>query len=322
MKLEEIGFYTLSDKRAKDSSSTSPMMRCEMILTDKCNFKCQYCRGHKHGELDFQYAQKSVWFWIKDGLQNIRFSGGEPTLYPDLNNLVLQCHLQRVKRIAISTNGSRSFDIYEQLLQNGVNDFSISLDACCAADGDSISGNKGSWNKVVENIRKLSKLTYVTVGVVLNEDNVSQTVDIVKFAHDLGVADIRLISAAQYNKLLSGLENIPQEILNMHPILRYRVNNLLNGINVRGLKDTDCHKCHLIKDDSIIAGQYHFPCVIHMREGGSPVGHVNENMRKRRIEWFEKTDTHQDPICKENCLDVCRDYNNHAEEFKTKHRGQ
>lgn len=45
MKLEEIGFYTLSDNRALNVSAWSPMMRCELVLTDRCNFRRPYCRG-------------------------------------------------------------------------------------------------------------------------------------------------------------------------------------------------------------------------------------------------------------------------------------
>lgn len=33
-------------------------------------------------------------------------------------------------------------------------------------------------------------------------------------------------------------------------------------------------------------------------------------MRKEREEWFKNHDTHGDKICRENCLDVCVDYNN------------
>ena len=47
MKLEKIGFYTLSDKRAKSVTIKSPIQRGELILTDKCNLKCPYCRGLK-----------------------------------------------------------------------------------------------------------------------------------------------------------------------------------------------------------------------------------------------------------------------------------
>lgn len=316
MKLENIGFYTLSDERAKNVNATSPMMRCEMILTEKCNFSCPYCRGHEHGTMSLEDAKKGLSLWIKDNLQNVRFSGGEPTLYKGLNELVKMARDGGVKRIAISTNGSRPFHIYQQLIEDGANDFSISLDACCATFGDEMAGNKkGVWNKVVENIEKLSKLTYVTVGVVLNETNFSDTVDITKFAHALGVADIRLISAAQYNRLIEGTDTIPQEIIDAHPILKYRVERLKEGKNVRGISATDCNRCHLIKDDSVIAGNKHFPCVIHMREGGKAIGDVNENMRAERIDWFKTHNVYEDEICRNNCLDVCVAYNNKAQEY-------
>ena len=316
MKLEEIGFYTLSDDRAKNVSSTSPMMRCEMILTNRCNFSCPYCRGHEHGELPLEDAKLGLSLWIKDGLQNVRFSGGEPTLYKGLPELVKMAKDGGVKRIAISSNGSRPWRIYQELLDLGVNDFSISLDACCASMGDTMAGNvNGAFNKVIENIRELSKHTYVSVGVVLNETNVAETIDIVKFADELGVADIRIISAAQFNQLLDGVVNIEQEILDRHPILKYRVEHIKDGVNVRGIKESNCHKCHLIQDDSVIAGNKHFPCVIHMREGGAAIGNVGPNMRQERIDWFNSHNTFEDNICRENCLDVCINMNDRCEEY-------
>jgi molybdenum cofactor biosynthesis enzyme MoaA len=108
MRLEEIGFYTLSDERAAKASGTSPMYRCEMILTSRCNFNCPYCRGLRmmKGDIDFEVAKTALQLWIKDGLKNVRFSGGEPTMYPYLNRLVRMCKEGGVEHIAISTNGS------------------------------------------------------------------------------------------------------------------------------------------------------------------------------------------------------------------------
>lgn len=45
--LNKIGFYSLSDDRVRNTSETSQMKRCEMIITEYCNFKCPYCRGLK-----------------------------------------------------------------------------------------------------------------------------------------------------------------------------------------------------------------------------------------------------------------------------------
>lgn len=319
MKLENIGFYTLSDKRAKESNENSPMYRCEMILTDRCNFKCPYCRGLRNdclGDMNIDSAKFVLDRWIEDGLKNVRFSGGEPTLYKGLDELVRICKDGGVEHIAISTNGSADRELYKELLFYGVNDFSISLDACCSSGVDTMSGVSGMFDIISENIRFLSSKTYVTVGVVLTDDNMGDVVSIIEYAHGLGVSDIRIISAAQYNAPI--VLDISSFILDAHPILKYRVENMKNGIHVRGLKECDSKRCYLIEDDSVVCGGYHFPCVIYMREQGEPIGKIGFDMRKERVEWGRTHDVYNDPICRKNCLDVCIDYNNKCNKLKGK----
>ena len=318
--LKAIGFYTLSDERVENTSMTSQMKRCEMIITEYCNFSCPYCRGlkdeiygaRKIKQLSLEEIKTNIDYWCEnEPLENIRFSGGEPTLHKNIVEIVEYAKSKGIMRIAISSNGSNKFELYEKLVVAGVNDFSISLDACCAEDGDKMAGDvKGSWDTVVSNIRELSKLTYVTVGVVFTPENIDKTIDTIRFAHDLGVSDIRIISAAQYNKPIPRLYEVEDHIKEAHPILKYRINHFAEGVNVRGKVDTDANRCALILDDSVIAGDYHFPCVIYMREKGAPVGKVGPNMREERKKWFENHDTYKDKICRENCLDVCIDYNN------------
>ena len=59
-----------------------------------------------------------------------------------------------------------------------------------------------------------------------------------------------------------------------------------------------------------VVGDYHFPCIIYMREQGNPIGKIDENVRLERQKWMNNTDCYKDPICKHNCLDVCVEYNN------------
>lgn len=323
--LKEIGFYTLSNERVQNVSGSSQMKRCEMIITEYCNFKCPYCRGlsddiygnRKIKELSLDEIIHNINLWCENTpLENIRFSGGEPTLHKNIIQIIEYAKFKGIKRIAISTNGSNKIELYKKLIDAGCNDFSISLDACCADDGDKMAGGiQGSWNKVIENIREISKLTYVTVGVVLTPDNINKTIDTIRFAHNLGVADIRIISAAQWNQPIPRLNEIENEIKEAHPILKYRINHFAEGVNVRGIQETDSHQCAIVLDDSVIAGSFHFPCVIYMREKGKPIGKVSKTMRTDRVKWFKSHDTYLDPICKKNCLDVCRDHNNKYKEF-------
>jgi len=317
MSLDNTGFYTLSEERCKNQSIDSPLQRCELILTSKCNFKCPYCRPLRSeikGDLDPIQAHKTLNMWCEEGLKNVRFSGGEPTLYKALDSLVVRAKQKNLDNIAISTNGSADLDTYKKLIDCGVNDFSISLDACCSALGEKMCGGiKCVWERVTDNIKELAKRTYVTVGVVLTEDNIKQTLNTIRFADELGVADIRIITAAQYNIPIQDLINIDKAILDRHPILKYRVNNFLNNVPIRGIGIFDHPNCELANDDMVVAGKWHFTCIIHSREGGSPIGEMGDDIkvvRQARYEWLHKHDSFADPICQKNCLDVCVKFNN------------
>jgi len=314
MHLQDIGFYTLSDERATTASEFSPLWRCELILTSACNFNCSYCRGFQEenkGSLSLDAAKQVVDAWVAEGLQHVRFSGGEPSLWYAIEELIAYTAAQGVKRIALSTNGSAAREHYERLLQAGCNDFSISLDACCAATADSVSRTPGTFATVCSNIAWLAKRTYVTVGVVLTATNAPEVEGIMQLAHDLGVADIRLITAAQSHDQLHAL-SIPTPILAKHPILRYRHHNLKSERAVRGLRATDARKCHLCLDDMAVLNGKHYPCIIYMREWGEPIGPMCGDFRAERRRWYEEHDSWADPICRYNCLDVCIDYNNKA----------
>ena len=322
--LKEIGFYTISDERIRRTSMDSQMKRGEIIITEYCNFRCSYCKGlsesvfadRRKKQMTLDEIKIVIDHWChKIPLESIRFSGGEPTLHTNIMDIVSYAKISGIKNIAISTNGSNDLHVYKELIRLGVTDISISLDACCAIDGDHMAGVTGSFDIVVNNIREISKLAYVTVGIVLTSENVQKTIDTIIFADSLGVADIRIISAAQYNKPIESLDKIPREILEKYPILKYRSDNFKNGDNVRGMKETDYKHCALILDDSMVAGKFHYPCIIYFRERGKYIGLVGGNMREERKKWFEEHDCYADDICRNNCLDICRAFNLKYQDF-------
>ncbi len=317
MKLEDIGFYTLNDERAENVSLTSPMMRAEIILTNECNLSCVYCR-ELAPEINHIIKTDIVKYYIDTlsthDLQNIRFSGGEPTLYPNLNEIIKYSKENNIKRIALSTNGTAHIDIYKKLIKDGVNDFSISLDGgCCSTNTKMCGGYESVWKKVSKNIEELSKITYVTVGIVLNEININDIKHILRYIINLKPSDIRIIPSAQYNKFNLSQE-LKRELLEMSkdfPILNYRMKQLINrDTTIRGRKEDDTLACSLVLDDIAIAGYYHFPCIIYLREGGYPIGQMGWNFREERLQWFKNFEYVDNKICRENCLDVCIAYNN------------
>jgi molybdenum cofactor biosynthesis enzyme MoaA len=307
MKLEQIGFYTLSDRRAANASEFSNLSRCEILLTGRCNFHCPYCRSVGGPDKPFEEVAAIVRLWASQGLYAIRFSGGEPLMYPRLKELVEIAKIEGIKKIAISTNGSFPLNKYLDLIAAGVNDFSISLDACCAEDGDFMAGGiRGAFERVTANIKELSKVIYITVGVVLTTTNAANVSKIIEFASNLGVQDIRVIPAAQAGDKLGEIV-VSEELLNKYPILKYRIQNLHDGKPVRGIRDGDSRNCGLVLDDMAVCGNHHYPCIIYLREGGSPIGSMNDsNIRSVRAEWYRTHNTHSDPICRKKLFRCVR----------------
>jgi len=317
VRLQDIGFYTLSDQRALTATIKTPLQRCELVLTKNCNFNCLYCRGltgEAAGVIKTDQAVDWIGYWLEQGLKNVRFTGGEPLLWPGLLGLVEACRDGGVERIAISSNGSLPLRRYTELLKAGVNDFSISLDSGCCSGGEIMSGGAKRWDQVVENIRALTQQVYVSLGMVFTPDNVKECVNHVLFADSLNPGDIRVIPSAQHNQALEKLTQLPTEVLKKYPILRYRIQNIADNRQVRGMDESDCRHCWLALDDMACAQEYHFPCIIHLREGGAPVGRLTSNVRADRLKWIVEHDSFADPICRKNCLDVCIAYNNKARE--------
>jgi MoaA/NifB/PqqE/SkfB family radical SAM enzyme len=256
-------------------------------------------------DLTSEEACDVVDLWRGEGLKNIRFSGGEPTLWPDLDKLVHYTKVWGVEHIAISTNGSASLLNYLNLIRAGVNDISISLDACCSSTGETMAGKKDVYDHVLANIEALAPLVYVTIGVVLTDQNYHEVNKIVNLAKQFRVGDIRLISAAQQDNIIT----LPKHHEG-RPILTYRCRNATLARGCRGLRPNDAHRCYLALDDMAVMNGKHYPCIIYMREHGKPVGPLDNTVRTQRLKWVQTHNSWLDPICKANCLDVCIDYNN------------
>jgi pyruvate-formate lyase-activating enzyme len=275
-----------------------------------------YCQGLPvQNDIPFEYATQVIDTWLCDHLRNIRFSGGEPTLYKELPALVGRCHNGGVERIAISTNGTASLSYYKRLVNAGLDDICISLDAVIPSLAQKMAGvTNPPWENVIRNIRELSRLTYVTTSIVLTPSNAQHAKDIIRFSSDLGVSDIRIVTASHSNNdLVEVLSGLDQELLDRYPILKYRVQNYLQGRNVRGIRESDAHRCHLVKDDCVVAWKWHYPCGVYLRERGAPIGEIGPEMRNERIGWFQSHNTYQDPICRQFCSDIYIDYNNRCE---------
>jgi len=319
--LETMGFHTMTDDRCRVTSITSRLARCVLVVTERCNFACPYCRSHEGRHMPTDRAKATIRQWAGDELYAILFTGGEPTVHPDIVPLVRYAASLGVPHIGVATNGSATLSLYRELVDAGVNEFNISLDTDNAADSAVLTGRSPSvWTDVVANIRALSRMARVTIGFVIDEHNVSRAEPIIRFAMGLGVADIRLNPAAQFSALLPPIELDPESVAG-YPNLSWRLRNGRRGVGVRGLGAGDAGRCWLVQDEMTVSGEWHYPCFIYMREGGRPIGRFGPGVRQSRLEWLTSHSPQDDPICRANCADCCSAFNRRYEELQGADRG-
>ncbi len=83
-----------------------------LSVTDRCNFRCVYCM-----DPDFRYMPKRELLSLDEyvtvarvalhlGIEKLRITGGEPTLYPDLEALIARVGGLGFDDVAMTTNGS------------------------------------------------------------------------------------------------------------------------------------------------------------------------------------------------------------------------
>lgn len=107
-----------------------------LSITEKCNFSCSYCLPNGYQGcgsqkfLSITEIQRLVTAFADLGVSKIRLTGGEPTLRPDLLEIVKVIRQNNhIKTLALTTNGFRFPSLLKPLRQAGVDDLNISLDS-------------------------------------------------------------------------------------------------------------------------------------------------------------------------------------------------
>ena len=106
-------------------------------VTDRCNFRCQYCMPleglpwlPKADILSYEEITEVVSQLAPLGLRRIRLTGGEPTIRPQLATLVRMLRaVSAVEDIALSTNGVKLPALAAELADAGLDRVNISADS-------------------------------------------------------------------------------------------------------------------------------------------------------------------------------------------------
>lgn len=109
-------------------------------LTDRCNLRCIYCMplsevpyAAREDLLSAQEIGRVIDAAASVGFRRIRFTGGEPTLRPDLIEIIEQtARVEGIRDIALTTNGMRLPELAAPLRAAGLNRVNVHIDSLSA----------------------------------------------------------------------------------------------------------------------------------------------------------------------------------------------
>lgn len=166
-------------------------------LTNRCNLSCKHCysmSGPQAGDDDRISYEKYV-ETIREiyslGCRKIQFIGGEATTFPGIESLIDECHVLGFEFVEVFSN---LYSLRPSLLKKIEDSGSYVATSFYSRDPDthdSITLRPGSWQRTVENIRRIVEHKIpLRVAVILMDENAGEFTSCGDFLRGMGVTRI------------------------------------------------------------------------------------------------------------------------------------
>lgn len=218
-------------------------------ITGRCQLHCRHCFNHSGPanphELPLELILKLLDEMKHWGVQQIRISGGEPTIHQQFTDIVTACK-QRSIRIALNTHGVYSATMLDYLRTAPIEMFFISIDGL-KANNDAIRG-AGNFHRAIQTCRTLQKAGQrVMIACHISAGNFHDVGGLIALAAEIGV-DIKLSPLRPIGRALDELPeqlirpmdyyHIVEEITQLRP--RYPYTRILTDFDIIDASNGDC----------------------------------------------------------------------------------
>jgi len=147
----------------EDAVKNGNLLSMEIEFSLHCNFRCPYCYVPHNSYPENELSKKEICDVIlqaKDmGARKIIILGGEPTLYPNLLEMIEFIKKQKLE-VEVFTNGTKiTEDFAKQLYDNNVR-VVLKMNSFDENRQDMLAGKKGSFNSIKQALQNLKKVGY------------------------------------------------------------------------------------------------------------------------------------------------------------------
>jgi GTP 3',8-cyclase len=169
-----------------------PMRDLRISVTDRCNFRCNYCMPfdeyqwiQRNEVLSFEEIARIAKLFLDFGIEKVRLTGGEPLVRKDLHHLIARLTaIEGLPDITLTTNGALLSTQAEPLYVAGLRRINISIDTL-KPDRFVALTKRGNLDDVLAGIAAARKVGMAPIklnAVVIRGTNDDEILDLVEFA--------------------------------------------------------------------------------------------------------------------------------------------
>jgi radical SAM protein with 4Fe4S-binding SPASM domain len=195
----EAGDFRLTVEKAEPFR---PLMVKIKLLWD-CNLACGMCDYWRQGgssPLSFSLVTRVLDELAALGCLKVHFSGGEPTIRPDLPDII--AYARRLKlRATLTTNGTLlTRDLARRLVKAGLNSACVSIDSPVRSVHDRLRGAPGAFKQTIAGVRELRRAAKqrdmslpIRINTVVSRENYDRLDGLPELVHSLGAKSLLLL---------------------------------------------------------------------------------------------------------------------------------
>lgn len=246
-------------------------------ITNSCNMKCKHCMNWSIENSNNGFEKDKILRLIDDLYNNnteeIYISGGEPLLYPYIDDVILHASSLGIK-VTLATN-ALEIPKHLDVIKKGVQLVSISLDGI-EKTHDQFRGVPGAFDNCVKVFKILKENNVKTrISSMIWKDNIEELEEMISLAKSCGVSKVNLaflipegrakndssiqIPISRYKEMIDKVENLRRKYVSEDFDMEIRRNECLDE------ESMDC-------------------------PGGKNLIHINVKGKVSPCSWIEKID--------------------------------
>jgi uncharacterized protein len=286
------------DEYLDDVRNDTSELNVTLLTTLQCNFACDYCFQGDHGDynrraekMTLDTAHVAIEWMCREldrrpGKLVLTFFGGEPLLnLPVMYEVAERMWAAAGERqvpmfVNIITNGLLlTPDVVDRMAPLGLNGIKITLDGDRETHNRMrpLRGGQGTFDRIVDNIRKVAGRCRISIGGNFDETSVDSYPALLEFLKEQEFAD--KLAKVFFKPIVRSEPVAPRGVIPLIPVNSAAGKDKLNGTcmtSVGSGAGAACDSCHLL-DDKLTAvreetrrlgfpthdGVHNGPCHVH-----------------------------------------------------------